>query len=69
MRSPKPVRQKMETEEKYDLRVHQWQEFTLDAAKAAAPFIHPRLQAIEHSGPDGEHIPPSITVEFVEAKS
>jgi hypothetical protein len=25
----------------------------LDAAKAAAPYIHPRLNAIEHSGPDG----------------
>jgi hypothetical protein len=25
----------------------------LDAAKAAAPFIHPRLAAVEHSGPNG----------------
>lgn len=25
----------------------------LDAAKAAAPYVHPRLQAIEHSGKDG----------------
>lgn len=25
----------------------------LDAAKAAAPYVHPKLNAIEHSGPDG----------------
>jgi hypothetical protein len=25
----------------------------LDAAKAAAPYIHPRLAAVEHSGADG----------------
>lgn len=24
-----------------------------EAAKAAAPYMHPRLNAIEHSGPDG----------------
>lgn len=25
----------------------------MEAAKAAAPFVHPRLTAIEHKGPDG----------------
>jgi hypothetical protein len=25
----------------------------LDAAKSAAPYVHPRLAAVEHSGPDG----------------
>jgi len=25
----------------------------LEAAKAAAPYIHPRLASIEHSGPNG----------------
>ena len=29
----------------------------LDAAKAAAPFVHPRLNSIEHSGPNGGVIP------------
>lgn len=24
-----------------------------EAAKAAAPYMHPRLAAVEHSGPDG----------------
>ena len=38
----------------------------LDAAKAAAPYVHPRLAAIEHTGKDGEDlIPRSVTVKFV----
>lgn len=36
-----------------------------NAAKAAAPFVHPRLQAVEHSGQDGDAIPHSIAKEFV----
>lgn len=35
----------------------------LDAAKAAAPYVHPKLASIEHSGPDGGPIP--ITFETV----
>ena len=36
----------------------------LDAAKSAAPYIHPRLAAIEHTGPDGgpiEHVTTTMT--------
>lgn len=25
----------------------------LDAAKSAAPYVHPKLATVEHSGPDG----------------
>lgn len=39
-----------------------------DIAASAAPYLHPKLQTIEHSGPGGEAIPVSLTVEFVEAK-
>ncbi|MES2187965.1 MAG: hypothetical protein V4505_25665 [Pseudomonadota bacterium] len=28
-------------------------EMRFEAAKAAAPYIHPRLAAVEHTGPDG----------------
>lgn len=28
-------------------------EMRFEAAKAAAPYVHPRLAAIEHSGPNG----------------
>ena len=30
----------------------------LDAAKAAAPYVHPRLAAIEHTGKDGKDLIP-----------
>lgn len=34
-----------------------------EAAKAAAPYIHPRLAAVEHTGKDGNAlIPPSLVV-------
>lgn len=35
-----------------------------EAAKAAAPYVHPRLAAVEHSGPGGKDIPLSIRVVF-----
>lgn len=33
-----------------------------EAAKSAAPYIHPRLAAVEHSGPNGEALqaPPPV---------
>lgn len=34
----------------------------LDAAKAAAPYVHPKLAAIELSGPDGKPIEINTTV-------
>lgn len=37
----------------------------VDAAKSAAPYIHPRLAAVEHSGVNGEPIRTSLLVEFV----
>lgn len=36
-----------------------------EAAKAAAPYIHPRLAAVEHTGEGGGPIDHSVTVEFV----
>ncbi len=36
-----------------------------EAAKAAAPYIHPKLASIEHSGPAGGPIDHNLTVEFV----
>jgi hypothetical protein len=35
-----------------------------EAAKAAAPYIHPRLAAVEHSGKDGGDIGLRINVNF-----
>ncbi len=39
-----------------------------EAAKAAAPYIHPRLAAIEHTGAEGGPIDHSLSVEFVGVK-
>jgi hypothetical protein len=38
-----------------------------DIAAKAAPYLHPKLQSIEHSGGDGDPMARHITVEFVEA--
>ena len=37
-----------------------------DAARDAAPYCHPKLASIEHSGPDGASLfPPKIEIELV----
>lgn len=36
-----------------------------EAAKAAAPYMHPRLAAIEHTGKDGDAIDLSLKISFV----
>ena len=41
----------------------------LDAAKAAAPFIHPKLQSVEHTSTDGPGHPTQIEVIFVTAET
>lgn len=40
-----------------------------EAAKDAAPYMHPRLAAIEHTGGDGGPIDHSLAVTFVGPKS
>lgn len=46
-------------------------ELRFEAAKAAAPYIHPKLSAIEHSGKDGGPIESKgeFTVKFVAASA
>lgn len=36
-----------------------------EAAKAAAPYVHPRLSTIEAHGKDGAPLLPSVAVTFV----
>lgn len=36
-----------------------------EAAKAAAPYVHPKLSAVQHGGPGGGPIQHVNTVEFV----
>ena len=36
-----------------------------EAAKSAAPYVHPKLAANEHKGPDGGPVQHCLTVKFV----
>jgi hypothetical protein len=36
-----------------------------EAAKAAAPYMHPKLAAVEHSGPDGKDLNPPV-IQFIQ---
>lgn len=67
-RSAEPTRQPGENAIIYAARYKQWAHDRLEAAKAAAPFFHPRLQSVEITGIDGESVQSSHTVqiEFVE---
>jgi hypothetical protein len=38
----------------------------LEMAKAAAPYLHPRLQAVEHTGQDEKNAQRRFVVEFVQ---
>lgn len=42
-----------------------WMGMQFEAAKAAAPYVHPRLAAIEHTGEGGGPIDHSLTVQFL----
>ncbi len=36
-----------------------------EAAKAAAPYVHPRLAAVEHTGKDGGPLQAQVDIRFV----
>ena len=36
-----------------------------EAAKAAAPYVHPKLAAVEHSGPDGGPLQFGVTLNVI----
>lgn len=40
------------------------EQLRFEAAKAAAPYVHPRLNAVEHSGPNGGPVQHSLTISF-----
>ena len=68
MREPKPKRGRGEAEGNYGLRIQNWQRQCFEAAKASAPYTHPRLQAVEYTSPtDDEPVNHSLQVTFVHA--
>lgn len=67
MRAPQPIREKGESEAAFLLRLKAWYTYRFEAARAAAPYVHPRLAAIEHH-PAGENLKRlSLHVTFVDA--
>lgn len=66
MRAPAPTKLEGESIMMYSVRYRLWAEQCLDAAKAAAPYVHPRLAVVENTGTDGGPIQHHLTVEFVE---
>lgn len=62
---PEPTRRANEEPLVFVARYQLWATQRLDAAKAAAPFVHAKLQAIEHSGPGGGPVPHKIEIEFI----
>ncbi len=66
MRSPAPTRYDCEPTTAFAIRYRQWEELCLEAAKAAAPYVHPRLAVVENVGKDGGPMQHKLTVEFVD---
>ncbi len=65
MRAPMPERFEDETLAAYECRLIGWRTQGFEAAKAAAPYLHPRLAAIEHSSNDEGATTRCIEVRFV----
>lgn len=63
MRAPEPVQVADEEPILFLARYKSWNDYRFEAAKAAAPYCHPRLNAIEHKGSKDEPI--RLRVEFV----
>jgi|GEM_PF-1595628 len=69
MRQPEPVRVAAENILAFIARYKLWMEYRFEAAKAAAPFVHPRLQAVEMPGPDKKLTDYNVRITFVEPKT
>ena len=66
MRAPAPTKLENESTVMYSVRYRLWSEQCLEAAKAAAPSVHPRLATVENTGKDGGPTQHTLIVEFVE---
>jgi len=69
MRQPEPVREAGESVVAFLARHKLWIEYRFEAAKAAAPYVHPRLQAVEPPGKDGKPTVIEHRFEIIEVAS
>jgi hypothetical protein len=65
MNAPAPTQLEGESMKVYLLRYRVWADQSFEAAKAAAPYYHPRLASVEQTGKDGGPIQHKIIVEIV----
>ncbi len=65
MRAPEPIREQGESETSYRRRLSDWQTYRFEAAKAAAPYVHPRLAAVTHTPTSEELRARCFTVRIV----
>lgn len=65
MREPQPVQGDDEDPALFVARYIGWRDRAFDAAKAAAPYVHPKLANIEHVGEGGGPIQASLEVRFI----
>lgn len=65
MREREPEQERGEDPADYRSRLYRHEDRALEAAKFAAPYVHPKLQSVEHKG-DAEHpVNMNLTVKFV----
>jgi len=48
--------------------VMKWRQIAQEAAKDAAPYVHPKLSSVEHGGNDKKPVQMRMTIQFVRAK-
>lgn len=65
MRAPEPTPRKNENPRLFVKRYELWAAQSLEAGKAAAPYMHPKLHSVEHKGEGGGPIQQRVLVEFV----
>jgi hypothetical protein len=68
MRAPQPVQAKGESAAAFQRRWNEWQTYRFEAARAAAPYVHPKLAAVEHRGEEDLRSK-AIQVIFVQASA
>lgn len=61
MREPEPTQRDDEEGALFVARYFGWRDRAFEAAKAAAPYVHPKLANIEHSGKGGQPLQVTFT--------
>lgn len=69
LNEPKPVKAGREDAVVYANRVAAWEARRFEAAKALAPYEHPKLESVAHTGASGGPIKVAVRVAFIRPKA